>query len=322
MLKDLKTKQRRVLIYTLLGGIIYTGLHITNMVIVHQDIIKYDLCDGNEFLESKIYNDFLRLYFGERITASLLIDFWLIWQTRKVMLLLKAESENGNKRNFNQEKRRINFIYWTFVLTYISWTIADMIQVIYGMISDESIQAHTDQEMDLLFFLTFDYVPIFTVFFTHFMNYSSVRAILKMAWEKERDADHTEDSSSAPRLINAHQEQLPQIMLKNLELLSMDSNELAPTTTNRDDFSNSAVSTLIKHSSQKIIEDHMRKYIKFEVPQDIENCEDLIRGLREKRLSLDKGVLEEFLRSPLLKQYSDQAKRESYDFVKRQNELR
>ena len=56
----------------------------------------------------------------------------------------------------------------------------------------------------------------------------------------------------------------------------------------------------------------MRKYIKYEVSEDIENCEDLLTGLRKKRLSIESSVIEEMLFN----------KRASYDVVKKQIDLR
>ena len=81
-----------------------------------------------------------------------------------------------------QEKRRINFIYWSFVISYISFSIADMGQIIFNTGNGFNIYPKTAQVIDLMMFLAFVYVPIFVVLFTHLRNYSSVRSILKMVW--------------------------------------------------------------------------------------------------------------------------------------------
>ena len=100
-------------------------------------------------------------------------------------------------------------------------------------------------------------------------------------------------------------------MLKNLEMLSIESSEIR-TNSKHERNSDSEVSTIIQAQGQKIIEDQMRKYIKFEVPEDIENCEDLIIGLRKKRLSIEEEMLDQMKFN----------KRASYDVVRQQNEVR
>ena len=134
MILDLRKKQRRVKYIVILGTFAVCILYVANMVIWHRKIINNDprLCNGMDFMNSSVYENLYKFYFAERITASLLIDFWLIWQTCKVMSLLKSQTETGSKRSFLQEKRRINFIYWSFVVSYISYSIADMGQIIFN----------------------------------------------------------------------------------------------------------------------------------------------------------------------------------------------
>lgn len=63
----------------------------------------------------------------------------------------------------------------------------------------------TDQVLDLIMFMMFVYIPIFTVLFTHFMNYSSVRSILKMLWDdKNFDRSESDDINAPPNLLYSH----------------------------------------------------------------------------------------------------------------------
>ena len=205
MLAKLRKKQKWVRICTLVGTLAICIAFTINMIIWHREIVNYEppLCEGKTFMNSTVYNSLYRVYFAERITASLLINFWLIWQTCKVMTLLQSETDKSN-RSFKQEKRRINFIYWSFVISYISYCIADMIQVIYGIVrEDNNILPYTEQELDLVFFLAFMYIPIFTVLYTHLMNYSSVRSILKMVWKQDKSIVQT-DGGPEERLILQH----------------------------------------------------------------------------------------------------------------------
>ena len=64
-------------------------------------------------------------------------------------------------------------------------------------------------------------------------------------------------------------------MLKNLEMLSNESEELK-TGTDAEEVLSSNVSTVVKEAGQKIIEEKMREYITFELAEDIENYEDLL----------------------------------------------
>ena len=74
-------------------------------------------------------------------------------------------------------------------------------------------------------------------------------------------------------------------MLKNLEMLSNESEELK-TGTDAEEVLSSNVSTVVKEAGQKIIEEKMREYITFELAEDIENYEDLLGQLRRKRISI------------------------------------
>ena len=82
-----------------------------------------------------------------------------------------------------------------------------------------------------------------------------------------------------------NKDELPQIMLKNLEMLSNESGD-QKTVTDVEDAISSNVSTVIKEAGQKIIEDKMRQYITHDLAEDIENYEDLLGQLRRKRLSI------------------------------------
>ena len=103
-----------------------------------------------------------------------------------------------------QEKRRINFIYWSFAVSYISYSIVDMGQVIFDQGNGPNIYPGTAHVLDLTMFLAFVYGPIFVVLFTHLRNYSSVRSILKMVWAERKtplisrqNDTTTEENSSA-----------------------------------------------------------------------------------------------------------------------------
>ena len=147
-----------------------------------------------------------------------------------------------------------------------------------------------------------------------------------MVWADNRKsnarqtATTTDDnSSSAQRLLTANKDELPQIMLKNLEMLSNESGD-QKTVTDVEDALSSNVSTVIKEAGQKIIEDKMRQYITHDLAEDIENYEDLLGQLRRKRLSIQTGVIDK-LTVQMNRRYDNQ-KRESYDFVKKQNDMR
>ena len=81
MILDLRKKQRRVKYIVILGTFAVCILYVANMVIWHRKIINNDprLCNGMDFMNSSVYENLYKFYFAERITASLLIDFWLIW---------------------------------------------------------------------------------------------------------------------------------------------------------------------------------------------------------------------------------------------------
>ena len=81
MILDLRKKQRRVKYIVILGTIAVCILYVANMVIWHMKIVNNDasLCNGLDFMNSSVYENLYKFYFVERITASLLIDFWLIW---------------------------------------------------------------------------------------------------------------------------------------------------------------------------------------------------------------------------------------------------
>lgn len=147
-------------------------------------------------MNSQVFENLYKVYFTERLTASLLIDFWLIYQTCKVMSLLKTQTENGNKRSFKQEKRRINFIYWSFVVSYISYSIADMGQIIYNAGTTLNIMPESAQALDLTMFIAFVYIPIFAVLLTHLRNYSSVRSLLKMVWADKKGPISTQTTDT------------------------------------------------------------------------------------------------------------------------------
>ena len=92
MILDLRKKQRRVKFIVIFGTLAVSIAYVINMVIWHRKIVNNDprLCNGMDFMNSAVYENQYKIYFAERITASLLIDSWLIWQTCKVMSLLKT----------------------------------------------------------------------------------------------------------------------------------------------------------------------------------------------------------------------------------------
>ena len=94
-----------------------------------------------------------------------------------------------------------------------------------------------------------------------------------------------DNSSSDKRLLAHNKDELPQIMLKNLEMLSIESGD-QKTASEVVDVLSSNASTVIKEAGQKIIEDKMRQYITHDLDEDIENYEDLLGQLRRKRLSI------------------------------------
>ena len=92
MILDLRKKQRRVKFIVIFGTLAVSIGYIINMVIWHREIVNNDprLCKGMDFMNSQVYENLYKIYFAERITVSLIIDSWLIWQTCKVMSLLKT----------------------------------------------------------------------------------------------------------------------------------------------------------------------------------------------------------------------------------------
>ena len=102
------------------------------------------------------------------------INIWLLVIT---ILTLRLIRSNLNEI-FKSEMWRINFIYWSFIVSYTSWMFFDMLQMITPNNDGENFY-----ESCIIFILmpiVWDYIPILIVLFIHFKNVVSVNRLLKL----------------------------------------------------------------------------------------------------------------------------------------------
>ena len=71
----------------------------------------------------------------------------------------------------------------------------------------------------------------------------------------------------------------------------------------------------------------MCRHVSVSIQDDVESCEDLLKSLRQKRISLQSGVLDKLMNSPIInmppmKDSQRSGKRESYDIAKQRLHLK
>lgn len=136
----------------------------------------------------------MRQYHIIKSVILVLIDMWLMVVTCQTLTIIK---EGDNSEQFKHESRRVAAIYGTFVCFYtLSLGISSM-QIFI------TIPAKYDDYVNLLVSLFGNYIPIFTVWFAHLKNYSSVGRLLRSAIpgmqkrQKTRRTERVEPSDSS-----------------------------------------------------------------------------------------------------------------------------
>ena len=82
---------------------------------------------------------------------------------------------------FKEEKRKINIIIWSFLVSYILWSIWTLVDILLKIDA-----VFVDIIMgDLIMPSLCTLVPVFLVMYVHFNNVFSLKKIVDIAWIRE-----------------------------------------------------------------------------------------------------------------------------------------
>ena len=103
-----------------------------------------------------------KIHTSVRCGIALAITLWLIFVALNIrsIIHLRVTSEN-----FTSEKRRMNVMNWTFIISYTTWSIYEIVICIRSYPSGFIVT-----ETYFLLCIVADIIPITVVLYTHFRN--------------------------------------------------------------------------------------------------------------------------------------------------------
>ena len=162
-----------VVLMNLINFLVFTGSCVWfKMVVDSSGSEDYLICQGEAAYDSLPVNQFFSIYW---VIMSFLIDFWLVSVVTLLVVVLDKNIE------FKKEKRKINIIIWSFLVSYILWSIWTLVDI---SLKNEAV--FIDIIMgDLIMPSLCTLVPIFLVMYVHFNNVFSLKKIVDIGWIRE-----------------------------------------------------------------------------------------------------------------------------------------
>lgn len=138
------------------------GLAIWFMYYTNSQINENDLCGPIDFHINKHARlDYIRSA-RVRICISALIELALITSTWFTLRLL-----NGLSREYAKEIFRVKLIYVTFIVSYSSWIVFDIINLLFVYTPDFKMTAFADEMQTIWLPFIWDLMPILVVLILH-----------------------------------------------------------------------------------------------------------------------------------------------------------